>query len=360
MSARRHSPRLGVRIRSERGFALPMTILLVAILTVLLAAGFTRVTADHEVDTGNVRSVDAFSVAQSGLQTYLHTVTAAPADQDSIRVNVPGGYAWVVARLVRKPADTLANRIYLLRSTGYALVPAFGAAPQAQRTVAQIAQWQTGRIKAVGAFMAANGLKRDNGGTIVINGNDACSPAASSVPGLITTNVAGQPNPPWTVTGNPSGIVEMNGSGAALAGQAKVDWQSTIGGQLVPDYTSFQNWSWNNAIQVIQGDLALPSVAGGSGILIVTGNLTTSNIFYWQGIVLVGGSITFNGSWNEVLGMVESGMNELLTGQAPSRGDLGNATTYVYYSSCMVNAALSSLTGFVPISNAWIDDWASY
>lgn len=347
-------------VRSEHGFALPMTILLVAILTVLLAAGFTRVNADREIDTGNVRSVDAFSVAQSGLQTYMHTLTTAPADQDSLRVNVSGGYAWVVARLVRNPADTLANRIYLLRSTGYAVISALGTTPQAQRTVAQFAQWQSGRINAVGAFMAANGLFKKTGATIVMSGNDICSPAASSIPGLITTNISVAPLPPWTVTGNPPGAQQTFGGGAALAGQTKIDWASTISGQLVPDYTSFQNWSWSNAVQVIRGDLTLPAVTGGSGILVVTGDLTTGTTFYWQGIVLVGGRIIFNGTWNEVLGVVESGLNTLIPGGTSRRGDLGDAPVYVYYSSCLVNAALTSLTGFVPISNAWIDDWASY
>jgi hypothetical protein len=31
-----------------------------------------------------------------------------------------------------------------------------------------------------------------------------------------------------------------------------------------------------------------------------------------------------------------------------------------HYDSCLIQAALSSLIGFVPIGNAWIDNWASY
>jgi len=47
--------------------------------------------------------------------------------------------AWVV----QKPADTMQNQMYVVRSTGYAIVPAAGATPQGIRTVAQFGYWQT-------------------------------------------------------------------------------------------------------------------------------------------------------------------------------------------------------------------------
>ncbi len=81
--------------RNERGFALPVTILLVALLTVLLSAGFTRVRAELEITEGTAQVAAALAVAQSGLHTYLGMLNVdtcsrpiRPADGDSLRINV--------------------------------------------------------------------------------------------------------------------------------------------------------------------------------------------------------------------------------------------------------------------------------
>jgi hypothetical protein len=38
-----------------------------------------------------------------------------------------------------------------------------------------------------------------------------------------------------------------------------------------------------------------------------------------------------------------------------SSGDL-----YIRYDSCRIRAALAALTGFAPITNGWVDNWATY
>src|SRR5688572_30032961 len=42
-----------------------------------------------------------------------------------------------------------------------------------------------------------------------------------------------------------------------------------------------------------------------------------------------------------------------------NRGDLGNRDTYITYYSCSVRSTMQRLSGFAPISNGWVDNWAS-
>ena len=85
------------QFRSERGFALPTTIFLVTFLTVLLATALARARSDHEVANSGQSVVDALAIAESGLQTYMDGQTSRPSDGDSVRINLTGGYADVVA-----------------------------------------------------------------------------------------------------------------------------------------------------------------------------------------------------------------------------------------------------------------------
>jgi hypothetical protein len=347
------------RTHVERGFALPMTIFLVTLLSLMLAAAFTRITADRDVDMGNGYIVDAFEVAQSGLQMYMGTEDTMPNDGDSVRINVPGGYAWIVARLAKNPADTLANRMFLLRSTGYVLVSQLGSTPQAQRSVAQFAQWQPGRIKVLAPFVAANGIDVDTGGDVEIDGHDKwwCSPQYATIAGMYTSSLTGSPSA-WDM--NSTALVNTGTPPGPLASDTKIDWNSTISGQLVPDYTSYVNDLWTNAVQIITGDLTLPSDADGNGLLVVSGNLKMSNTFYWQGVVLVGGRVTLAASWTGIEGTLVSGLNAQISGGPIGKTHVGGTDLNVHYDSCIIQSALSSLIGFVPVGNAWIDDWASY
>ena len=55
----------------RRGFALPVTIFLITFLTILLTAGFARVRADRQITHSSDLAGDAFSIAQSGLESYM-------------------------------------------------------------------------------------------------------------------------------------------------------------------------------------------------------------------------------------------------------------------------------------------------
>jgi hypothetical protein len=346
----------------EAGFALPIAIFIVTLVTIMLAAIFVRVEADRRIAESSGSSVDALAIAHSGLQRYFahyDSLGTRPPDGDSLRLNVSGGYADVIARFVQRPADTSANQTYIVRSTGRVIEPTQGADPQAVRTVAQFAQWQTGTIDVLASFTAANRFDAPGPpgteGTLDIRGVDQCGLMAPAA------GVRVPDPPPWYppgVTGSPAW--EDWGTAVGVATQTDIDWAAVTGGDFVPDYTSLVNLdTWSSYL--ITGD-AILNTASGSGLLVVTGNLEFGGAgSAWRGVILVGGEIDFDGTLNDIRGAMVSGLN-YLTGPVPPGGVWGpNGTlTRIWYQSCFVDSALTAISGFAPIPNAWVDNWATY
>ena len=124
----------------------------------MLSTVMVRVRTDLALAVSSSDVTEGLIIAQNGLRTYLASATERPADGDSIRINVQGGYAMVVARLVQRPTDTLDNWRFVIRSTGYVIKPADGSDPRAIRTVGQFADWQHGAIYTSAALTAINGV----------------------------------------------------------------------------------------------------------------------------------------------------------------------------------------------------------
>ncbi len=360
--------------RDQRGFALPVTILLVALLTVMLTVGFARISAEREVARSSGETIDALAIANGGLQTYFGFTADEPLAGDSIRVNLPGGYADVISTLVYDP-PTGNDRRYLVRSTGYVIVPALGSEPQARRTVTQLAEWRLAGMAtdvpgALGALTVAGNLQRranssDDAG--VFNGNDDpawCAAAGPPIPGLRASNLilSGTGSAP-TVTPSTS----ISGTALAVRNGTGIDWTAAMGDGIAPDATTILPVGSGWPIQRIAGNVTL--TGQGRGLLLVGGDLTfEGSVSSWVGVILVGGSINFDAELNDVVGLVVAnlstgGGNSEFGGRAPGTGppeDRPPLIASVQYSSCAVRAALSSLGGFTAIPGTWSDHWASY
>jgi len=358
-----------VATQDRRGFVLPAVILLLALLTILLTTGLTRARTERVMADASDETAQALAVAQSGLQTYLGTVTTKPADGDSMRINVPGGYANVVAHLVQQPADPSERTLYLVRATGYVIDPDSGPTPRALRTVAQFADWEVGVILRRATLTAPNGVRHISGGggnkpRLEVSGIDQCG-SAPSIPGIRTPQMVwSSANPDTSLTGVP-GLLEASDA-PTVAAQTLIDWPGALGGNLVPDYTTFQSGSTSYPIQRVLGDVTITGSNSGSGLLVVSGNLTVSGpSFTFNGIVLVGGRIGFEADYQRINGLVVSGLNTQL-GMSPAFTESGNVPpqnrrdTYLYYDSCRIDSALAPLSGLAPVRNAWLDNWASY
>jgi len=356
---------------SERGFALPLTLFIVALMTIILSAALVQVEVDRRVAESAADDVDVVAIAQSGLQRYLATTNLdgcyralRPPDRDSLRINVTGGYADVVAHVIKRPvppADTLAPWSYVVRSTGRVIEPTMGADPRAARTVAQYADWSSGWLDGLGAFVAANGLTRTPGGSGELRGADQAPSCRAAVSRL---RVAG--TLPDLSGYNQDGEAAVGGyTSVNLANATNINWARTIGGGLQPGYNYVRTWdfSWPPPTMLVQGNATLGASGAytyGWGLLIVTGNLRVLGSFVqWWGVVLVGGKIDFDASDQRFDGMVVSGLNAQLGALVPP-GSIGGDYLDIDYDSYYVRLALLSLAGFGPINNGWVENWASY
>jgi hypothetical protein len=354
----------------EAGFALPAVVLLIAILTVLLTTGHARVASDVGIASAGDAIAAASVVARSGLQTYFGTLTldacefpVRPADGDSVRINVTGGYAEVVARVVRRPADSLANWLYLVRSTGYNISPADGATPLASRTVAQFAEWQSGQLGLPAAFMAANGLFRIAAGSGQLHGSDEHPTSGCPMPGRLALAAEGG-IPDLTDFDLTGSAPQSYGSGADMVTNAGIDWAAVLTpGRIVPDFTTPQTANMNYPVQVVTGNATLGSAGAAitsTGLLIVSGDLMVlGNSVQWYGVVLVGGRVYFDALDQRFDGFFASGLNKQL-GMNPTAGGIGGDYTDVDFNSLYTARAMRPLTGFAPVENAYVEFWKTY
>ncbi len=360
----------------EDGFALPLTILLITLLTIMLTASFVRLRSDVQIADGSGDIVTAFSVAQSGLQTYIGmSRDSTPPDGDSLRINVVGGYADVVAQLIRNDTPN-SIQMYVVRSTGYVIVPSVGPEPRAVRTVAQFAQW-AGTIRRIAALTSINKIIvqddgedddddcddddgcNETGVNTTVSGFDQCD-TAPPISGVRAKE--GSNTDSVTVTGNGSPPFNVGGSGDTVAAETGIDWDAIINnGAIVPDSDTLIPNDTTYKTYLVSGDLKAKNIQG-TGLLIIEKKLKTDrkgDYFIWDGIVLLGDNLDAKAKDSTVIrGMLVTGLKELIAGGAKDtklRKDLK-----VYYNSCTIRRALQSLTGLVPIRNAWIDNWASY
>jgi hypothetical protein len=349
-----------LRTADERGSALPLTILLVTIITLMLTSAFVRVQADRRLAEGSGSTVDALAVAASGLQRYMafyDSIQVRPVDGDSVRINLSGGYADVVAHLVQVPADTMQIHTYIVRSRGTVIQPAQGADPQARRTVAQFARWFQGGIRAVAAFTAINpsDYLPQAGTDVIIDGNDGCSVGATmGFRAPFTTDLPGTP------TGTPGWKVQDGWS--VVAAETGIDWNAIETGEVEADYTNVINGDTTFATYILDGAAVTLTDITGTGLLIVLNKLDTQGArFEWDGVVLIGDDFDPEADTTIVRGLIVTGLDRIIGAPVADNGfdDLDD-NIYLYYDSCNIARSLTRFRGFDPVRNAWIDNWATY
>lgn len=368
-----------MRLRREHGFAIPLTIYVVTIVTLMLAVVYAGASADRRSADATGDHVEALSIAQAGLETYLGTVNVdacdwpiRPTDGDSVRINVNGGYADVVARVVRRPADSLAPWTYVVRSTGRVITPTQGQDPQAVRTVAQFARWNPGALGLLGTFTAANGISNPgNRVTGELRGTDQATTCPQANINPVRTYSAGAPSldygdadDPWVLDGATPYILAYDDQ-TTVANATKIDWNATINGGITPDYTTLRIGDTSYPVMLINGNLTVDMTSDTQvwGTLIVTGSLEIKGPYQFQfyGVLLVGGRIQFNAADQRFDGAVISGLNHQL-GQNMQKNGFAVVQLHVdiAYDSQHIRRALNRLSGFAPVQNAVVDNWASY
>ena len=382
---------------NRSGFALPMAILVIGVMTAGALAAFARTGAESHMVDNQVVETKAFANAERGLGEFL---AAGSIDNTNVTYNFGGGDSAIVSALLMRAAPTLADTaIWLISSTGR--VAARQGRPAGQRTVAQLAYRTTVTMEVHSSWTSLSGLDKA-GSSGVISGVDACTCASctNDVKAGVATPTGGYDGQDKPIAGDPPHL-EM-GTPEEMAAKIHIDWESitnpsapalppstfkpdamtpvtpavlcasgtypnVISGWTCGQFPS-QTWFIDNPNEwptvIINGNSPLP--ADGRGTLIVTGDLTIGGAQRWEGILLVGGRLIDNGT-ADFSGAVVTGLNLLKNCPKASNNPCTVAessralgTKSYTYDSCKVNNATKGLARLVGVTNAWVDNWATW
>lgn len=359
------------------GFALPLAILALALVTAAVAASSASTRAEVVANQAMRAQDRAYQLAEAGLQTFMvrrgeagwctNCVTnpgTSFADSEYTRVSLTGGYADVAAVRVRRwIADTMPG-LFFVKSRGVDTtnkMSGTGLNVFAERIVGQYATFRIASVKPVAAWVSLTGVSKNSNGS-AITGVNYCG-FSDSIAGLAVPT--GEYRRGGGVTVDPVGKPGISTSSAdALKQLLGIDWDAIINRDAISaDYTvppdAWPGATWK-VTRIKQAAYTIPS--DGRGILIAEGDVTLSGTRDFDGIILVGGKITATGSQPSE-GVVISGLNYLLPGAgtppASSADDATVTSTKSFrYNSCNVSAALGVMNRYFAWPNTWLDNVA--
>jgi hypothetical protein len=360
----------------RRGFAIPFAVLVIALLTIMLAGGFSLVSAERRSVADQKSQVSAFRIAEQGLELYLvrrdslmkglPTYTRVPGATESVRLNMTGGYADVSLTRLRPPTGSQSG-LYVVRAKGTETAGAYAGTPQGVRTVAQYVLWEPAPMQVLAGWTALSGLQK-NGNAGTLGGIDMCGDSAA-VAGVVvpvnpgyTGKMVAVGNPPVDSIPAPDSV--------------EIDWPGIVNGNTIqptivippgsfPPWSTFQaDSTYYPIIRVNQADWSLPN--SGRGMIIATGNVSINGNLTWHGVLLVGGNITSNGNNgggtdgdSVMAGATVSGLNVKLGIPVPDPST-ANGTKKYQYDSCEVSKATTTMGALVTLRNTWVDNWVEY
>ena len=354
----------------RRGFAIPIALLVIAALTIMIAGGFSLVSAERRSVADQKSQISAFRIAEQGLEIFLvrrdslmaghpgfsHVPGATP---DTAVIPMTGGTATVTLTRLR-PVRGSQSGLYVARSRGVETAGAYAGTPQGVRTVAQYVLWEPAPMQVLAGWTALSGLQK-NGGAGTLGGIDLCGDSAS-VAGVVVPVNPGYTGKTVAVGDPPVDSVAPD--------SVAIDWNGIINlGAITPSIimpgstwpTAAMQASFADTLSIyypiirVNGDFVLPS--SGTGMLIVTGSLTLNGNVGWRGVLLVGNDITSNGN-NGIAGATVSGLNVKLGTYVP--GSTANGTKQYNYDSCEVAKSTTAMGALVTLRNTWVDNWVEY
>jgi hypothetical protein len=359
----------------RRGFAIPFAVLVIALLTIMLAGGFSLVSAERRSVADQKSQVSAFRIAEQGLELYLvrrdsllqgsPTYTRVPGASESVRLNMTGGYADVSLTRLRPPTGSQSG-LYVVRAKGTETAGAYAGTPQGVRTVAQYVLWEPAPMQVLAGWTALSGLQK-NGGAGTLGGIDMCGDSAT-IAGVVVPMNPGYTGKVVAVGDPPVDSVAPD--------SVEIDWNAIVNGNsITPTITippgSFPPWSvfaadstYYPIIRINATDYSIPN--SGQGMIIATGNISINGNLTWHGVLLVGGNITSNGNNgggtgtdSVMAGATVSGLNVKLGIPVPDPST-ANGTKQYQYDSCEVAKATTTMGSLVTLRNTWVDNWVEY
>ena len=362
----------------RRGATLPMVMLVIAVLSIALAATYTLNATEARLGSDQSEQLEALTIAESGRHRFLVDraglgFTAVPpggptGTPEFVNIAYPGGFAEVTLTRIRPQVNQMPP-VYLLRSRGVRTAGILqGNTPRAERTVAQYMYWDAAPINVLAGWTALTGIQK-NGSSGLLSGVDSntglngCPPGLGTVAGVAVPTSPGLTGDPTAAVGNPP--IKLLGDVNATKGAVDIDWAGIVNqtadltydviipGGVWPSFADPNYWP----TILVNGNLSLSTV--GRGTLIVTGTLTMSGGgALWDGVVLVGNTLISNGN-GEVHGATITGLNILLGLPVPIQ-DIGNGNKTYEFNSCNTARALRSQAKLRPFPNTWMDNWKAW
>lgn len=324
----------GAARRGQGGFALLVSLIAIVGLTALATGGFLLASSERQVSSNHQAVVEAFYLANAGLNDYLGTQSGEPpAGPTTYGPFVyEDGSATVTVTRVSTTGDPGDPGLYQITSEGR--FDPTGAGNPVIRAVNALALLDPTTVPDFDAAVTSGAGVRKRGDSGEIDGRDACG-LESARAGLRV----------------PEEGYEQNGSGEVVFGDPPVEeiadpldfdgdgstddeerwWNGMLDGTGVDhDYVvedgDFPDTGGEGmpVTYVDRDDVSLGPEASGQGLLIVRGGAELLGGFDWDGIILVGGSITDDGV-GEVEGAVITGLNRL-RGETVGADDLEDDT----------------------------------
>jgi hypothetical protein len=368
----------------RRGLALETTLLLVLLIAVLVIAGFMRVTADRRSSADAAGAISALAVAENGVDRFIcANTTGVPTTLPyTTTYDVAGGRAEVRLEQVRPASGNLSAQ-YLLTSTGTTGRFRYNPlTPRAERTVAQLLQWNEATLMGGAALTTLNGILQA-GQPATYDGRNGCA-GQPDAPGLQMKDAdefvkTSNSDDPVIYGSSGSDITEMGDLAEAIE-VIGFDWGNVVASiAALPTATiltdaqlSSKNYGgfafppksqqpWPIIVVDNVGKAAYAANKAGHGILLVTGDFETSgNAFEWEGLVLIGGTMTVSGNstWT---GSVYAGLNNTDPNNPSVVTDNSLVGMKLFkYNSCSVQNALQSFVGWSKLSGTRVDNVPNY
>jgi hypothetical protein len=376
-------------LSNRKGFAMPMAIFVIAVLTAALAAGFSGTATEFTTNAAVRGQNRAFQLAEAGLEQFLvrraesgwcsNCGNPITADSEWTRVSLVGGYADVVAVKVRPMIDLNTDAVYFIRSKGTdtsSRLNSVVGTRYAERTVGIYATWNTQTMAVKAAWLSLTGLSKE--GTGVISGIDDCHQRPDVAGVMVDKGDLYVTGNSFFPLGNPP--VDTSNTFPQLKTQANIDWAGItqqnsitpdieIPGGAFPTAAQFDaDTNWWPVIRVHTNGFVLPN--RGRGIIIADSDFVVNGSNMWNGIILVGEQLMSDGN-NTVSGATLSGLNYLINGKTPDPSSLheksqdtdnsiGNGMKNYVYNSCYVALAAARMRRYVTMPNSWMDNLASW
>ncbi len=368
------------------GFALPVTVLVMAVLMTVTTAGLFIGRQELRIGMAGDDASRALYLAEHGLADVISdwdpaTFGAMPVgDTTSLAGTLDAGI-WSLEM------TRLSSELYLLESTGKP-THKITLASNANRRVGLVVRVVTAEMSVPAALSTREGTSVR--GTAEVHGEDVYPPAWG---GLCTSPLEDQPG----ILTDAASNVTMTGSGEVTGNPAVVE-DPTLSDET---FTNFGNVTWTDLIEMadksisggtfsavgptllgsgecnkaaslnwgdpenpgspcaeyfpvihVTGDANMQGGGSGQGILLVDGDLSLRGGFVFYGVIIVQGSFETQGSGNRIYGGV-------LASNADFENQSLTGGSVIQYSSCAVQRVVENSRGLTrarPLTRrSWID-----